>query len=225
MKQSYSLFKTNIKQRNFALIDKHKQIKEKCDIKFGSYDLVLYPKVFNPNYGEGSRIFLKNEELLQGNNVLDIGTGSGALAILASKQSSKIIATDISDIACKCAGENFKKLKLTEKISCRNGNLFQCINDGEKFDLILFNPPFLLGKPRSIFEYSMYDDDYNTLYSFFSQAKDFLLGSGKIFLCFGTVGDVAYLTYLIHEFEFEYSVVDNILQNNLDFFLLEIKRK
>ena len=75
--------------------------------------------------------------------ILDIGTGSGAIALALAKElpQSKIVATDISSSALSMAGKNAHKLKLTKQIQFCQGDLFQPV-DGI-FDIIVSNPPYI----------------------------------------------------------------------------------
>ncbi|QNQ83722.1 50S ribosomal protein L11 methyltransferase [Lactobacillus sp. PV037] len=75
--------------------------------------------------------------LIRPMKVMDIGTGSGILAIAASKLGAKeVLATDISDEAVTAARENIK-LNHLDNIKVRKANLLKDTN--EKFDLILAN--------------------------------------------------------------------------------------
>jgi release factor glutamine methyltransferase len=76
-------------------------------------------------------------------NILDIGTGSGAIAIALAKEipHAKVMATDISLTAVNLAQKNAAALGLKEKIDIRQGNLFEPV-DGI-FDIIVCNPPYI----------------------------------------------------------------------------------
>jgi release factor glutamine methyltransferase len=75
--------------------------------------------------------------------ILDIGTGSGAIALaLASEiDGAKVMATDISAAALALAQKNAAALGLKERIDFRQGNLFEPV-DG-LFDIIVSNPPYI----------------------------------------------------------------------------------
>ena len=75
--------------------------------------------------------------------ILDIGTGSGAIAIALAKEMpyAKVVATDISPAAVNLAQKNAAALGLKEKIDFRQGNLFEPV-DGI-FDIIVCNPPYI----------------------------------------------------------------------------------
>ena len=72
--------------------------------------------------------------------VLDIGTGSGAIAVSIKKEIDSIVyATDISKEALEVAKENAKRNNVN--INFVNTNIYDGIN--EKFDVIISNPPYI----------------------------------------------------------------------------------
>jgi release factor glutamine methyltransferase len=75
--------------------------------------------------------------------ILDIGTGSGAIALALAKEISnaKITATDISPAALSIAGRNAATYNLQDKIDFREGNLFEPVEG--TFDIIVCNPPYI----------------------------------------------------------------------------------
>lgn len=78
--------------------------------------------------------------------VLDLGTGCGIQALHASRFAEQIVATDISERAVGLATLN-AALNGVETIDFRVGNLFEPV-EGERFDRIVSNPPFVI-TPRS----------------------------------------------------------------------------
>jgi release factor glutamine methyltransferase len=77
--------------------------------------------------------------------VLDIGTGSGNLAVtVASKlPSAEVSAVDLSAKALHVARRNAAKYAVAERIRFLEGDLFVAIPAEERFDFILSNPPYI----------------------------------------------------------------------------------
>jgi release factor glutamine methyltransferase len=83
---------------------------------------------------------LSDEPLPPGADVLDVGTGSGALAIEAARRGGRVTAVDVSWRAVCTARLNAALSGRSVRI--RRGNLFAPVRD-ESFDLILANPPYV----------------------------------------------------------------------------------
>lgn len=73
-------------------------------------------------------------------SVLDLGTGSGLLALLAARIAARVVATDVVESSVRCAWRNVLLNGLELKVDVRLGDLFEPVV-GETFDLILTNPP------------------------------------------------------------------------------------
>lgn len=74
-----------------------------------------------------------------GDSLLDIGTGSGILAIVGGVSGAgKIVATDIDDVAVETAKINIKKNECEDICDVRCGNLLECVGN-EKFDIVTAN--------------------------------------------------------------------------------------
>ncbi len=78
--------------------------------------------------------------------VVDIGTGSGniAIAIALSRTDAQVVATDISSEALLLARENVTLHRVEARVALRLGNLFEPLGPDAVFDLIISNPPYVL---------------------------------------------------------------------------------
>ncbi len=77
-----------------------------------------------------------------GRHVLDLCTGSGVHALLASRTADEVVGVDISPRAIQFARFN-QALNGRDNVTFMEGSLFQPIPAGKKFDLIVANPPYL----------------------------------------------------------------------------------
>ncbi|MFK7987586.1 MAG: methyltransferase [Sandaracinaceae bacterium] len=113
--------------------------------------LTVAPGVCHPAPGMGLSFAPLFEAALEGiqagDTVLDIGTGTGIWGLIASRAGAAVTATDLAhvplDVVRRTAEDN--------GIPCpdlRHGSLFEPVT-GERFDRVLFNPPFHFGEPTS----------------------------------------------------------------------------
>jgi len=82
---------------------------------------------------------------------LDLGTGSGAiaLALAAERPAWKIAATDVSAEALAVAKENAQRLRL-ENLRFFQGDWYEALPPGERFQLILCNPPYVAAEDPNL---------------------------------------------------------------------------
>ncbi|MDI6643828.1 MAG: class I SAM-dependent methyltransferase [Methanobacteriaceae archaeon] len=153
-------------------------------------------KTCNNVYIPAEDTFLLADNLIirTGDKVLEIGTGTGLVAIYASKIAKDVVATDINPWAVKCAKDNVE-LNQIHNVKVRCGNLFFPLKN-QKFDLILFNTPYL---PTE--EYEKIDDDLNAAWDggadgrkiidlFLENVKDHLKEDGRVQLVQSSLSNV-----------------------------------
>jgi SAM-dependent methyltransferase len=75
-------------------------------------------------------------------SALDVGTGSGILALVASMHSQRVTAVDINPRALNFTAFN-ALMKGAFNVECLQGSFFEPVK-GRKFDLIVSNPPFII---------------------------------------------------------------------------------
>lgn len=111
---------------------------EFCGLKFSVNENVLIPRT---ETAELVSWILQDEKP---NTILDIGTGSGCIAISLAKQlnSAEVFAFDISSAALEVATENAIKNNV-KNIHFKKTNILEPYFDEEKYDLIVSNPPYI----------------------------------------------------------------------------------
>jgi len=112
--------------------------------------ILVIPTVANPKLlrtGAFLAAQLDGAVLNADTRVLDMGAGSGVCALAAARVAHRVVGVDINPVAVRCAGINALLNRLEARVEFRHGDLFTPVA-GERFDLVLFNPPFLIGAPR-----------------------------------------------------------------------------
>jgi release factor glutamine methyltransferase len=103
--------------------------------------LLHVPGVFQPRSDTWMLIdAVRRESLRPGTRVLDLCTGSGAVAVAAALRGASVTAVDVSRRALLSVRLN--ALLNGVRVRVRRGDLFDAVH-GERFDLIVANPPYL----------------------------------------------------------------------------------
>ncbi|WP_055489512.1 HemK2/MTQ2 family protein methyltransferase [Streptomyces sp. TP-A0356] len=99
------------------------------------------PGVYEPQYDTWLLTrALHREKVTPGTDVLDLGTGTGALALEAARLGARVTAVDISRRAVLAARVN--ALLSGQSIRVRRGDLTSAV-PGHRFDLVISNPPYV----------------------------------------------------------------------------------
>lgn len=78
-------------------------------------------------------------------SVWDMGTGAGAVALSLAAEGTwtRLVATDVSPEALSVAADNAERYDLGGHVEFREGSLFEPLEEGERFDVIVSNPPYI----------------------------------------------------------------------------------
>lgn len=133
----------------------------------------------------------------EGLRFLELGTGSGIIAVTVAKHAKQVtgLATDISEKALEVARGNAEKHGVAERIEFTSGDLFDAVPVGEKFDIIVSNPPYVADSEKSMMDpqviahephVALFADEEGTavLRRILEQAVDYLKPGGWVLLEF-----------------------------------------
>ena len=134
------------------------------EVSFRNIDLSIEEGVLIPRsetellIDEMHRIFSKKTAL----KVLDIGTGSGniALSIADEFSEARVWAVDVCEKALQLARKNASNLNLASRVSFIKSNFLDALNENLKFDLIISNPPYIpLSEKADLQEEVLFEPD------------------------------------------------------------------
>jgi release factor glutamine methyltransferase len=147
-------------------------------------------------YEPAEDTFLLMDSIECGQDVLEIGTGTGIISIYCAIKGSRCTATDINDKALECARSNAGLNGV--KVEFTHSDLFQNIRG--KYDTIIFNPPYL-PTDDNIEESEQWDggpDGFRIIRPFLNRSPQFLKKNGELYL---VLSDLTDIDSLIGEFK------------------------
>jgi len=163
-----------------------------------------------------SRFNLKNKK------ILEMGCGSGYLSIYCAKQNAIVTAIDINIDAIKYASEQAKKEKL--KINFIESDLFFALNKEQKFDIIFFNPPYLVSDEIKELALDGGKDGREIIDKFLKDFDKYLLPEGFVLLLHTDYNNLVDTKELLEEKGFDFDILEKEHLFFEDLYILKIKK-
>jgi HemK-related putative methylase len=171
------------------------------------FPLLVLPGVFNPKVMRTGAFFatqLQADLVEPSADVLDMGTGSGVCAIAAARHARRVVAVDINPAAVRCTQINALINALEHKIEVAHGDLFAPVK-GRRFDVVLFNPPFIRGAPGNNADRAWRSLDVAERFA--AGLTEHLTPSGFGLVLLSTYGDASEFVQQFRRWNFDLSIV------------------
>jgi release factor glutamine methyltransferase len=153
--------------------------------------------VFGGVYEPAEDTFLAAENLAVnvGDEVLEVGSGCGILAVLSAKRARRVVAVDVNPDAAKCTRLNAKANGVSGKVDVVRGDMLGPLGGEARFDVVLFNAPYLPTEdeePRGWVDRAWQGGrgGRELIDRFVAQAPEHLKRGGHILLVQSTLSDV-----------------------------------
>jgi methylase of polypeptide subunit release factors len=150
------------------------------------FRLTVRPTVFHPRFFISSECFAEfiGGLDLTGKRVVDVGTGSGILALAAARAGAEnAMAVDINPNAALSAAENARANGLGERVTGICMNLLAAFPARPLFDVILSSPPKHAGEPRDLADRGWHaGPNYRDVIALFDQARERLKPDGRMYV-------------------------------------------
>jgi release factor glutamine methyltransferase len=177
----------------------------------GGFRLVVHPTVFHPRYFLSSEYFAEfiSHLDLRGKRVVDVGTGSGILALAAARAGAEnVIAADINPNAALTAAENARANGVDDRVSALCSNLLSALPPRPLFDVILSSPPKHAGKPRDLADRGWHaGPHYCDIAALFGQSRERLKPRGCLYIMVSSDSDLELFSALITKAGFQAQLV------------------
>jgi len=185
-------------------------------VRAAGFRLTVRPTVFHPRFFVSSERFASFIDGLdlRGKRVIDVGTGTGILALAAARAGAEnVVAADINPNASLNASENARSNGLGDRVVGVCSNLLAALAPRPLFDVILSSPPKHAGEPRDLTDRGWHAGPaYRDVAALFDQARERLKPGGKLYVMVSSDSDLDLFGKLIDKAGFraklahEYSI-------------------
>ena len=205
--------------------------KEKS-FNFKDLKIKIYPEVYDPS--EDTFQLLESIKFQKNDFIFEIGCGCGIISLYLCKNAVNIISSDINLYAYKNTVENFKenKDKMKGSYDIRSGDMFSVLNKDEKFDIIIFNPPYLPelqdSKIKDIWFNKAVEGGKTGLKFtkiFVCNVKKFLKKEGSSYFVFSSETNEEDLLKTIRKTKLDYKIVSTISYDSEKLKIFRLKNK
>lgn len=144
--------------------------------------------VFSPVIFEDTFFFCENIPFKTGDEILEIGCGTGMIAVSLALRGARVTATDINPDALINTRLNSILNRVEQNVDVFMSDVFAGMNDSVKFDMIFWNTPFIYrpAAKLSLLEASVFDSEYKAITRYISNVSTFLKEDGKAFMGFSS---------------------------------------
>jgi release factor glutamine methyltransferase len=175
------------------------------------FRLIVRPTVFHPRYFLSSECFAEfiSRLDLSGKHVVDVGTGSGILALAAARAGAEnVIATDINPTAALTAAENARTNGVGDRVSALCADLLSALAPRPLFDVILSSPPKHAGEPHDLADRGWHaGPHYRDIAALFDQSRERLKPGGRLYVMVSSDSDLDLFSAFITKAGFQARLV------------------
>jgi release factor glutamine methyltransferase len=186
----------------------------------------VFPGVFHPGFFHSTKFILSHlsDQKLAGKSFLELGSGSGVIAIAASKAGAKVTASDVSLKALENTKQNANANNVSIKIVY--SDLFDNIEKTE-FDWIVINPPYYARKVEREEDLAWYcGEDFEYFRKLFSSLADYMHSTSEVVMILTKGADLSKIKSIAtdHDFEFVLLKENPVFFDEMDY-LFRIQKK
>ena len=195
---------------------------DELSTKLGLYESVFWEPLDTESF---RHLIVTQPDFVRDKRVLEIGTGSGLLAICCKQSGAQtVVATDINPQAAACAIANSERAGMSIEVRLVPSNpewlkdandeavdstAFAVIEDHEKFDLIVSNPPWENSAAKQWSDFALYDEHFELLRSILVGARKHLRPGGRIVLIYGCAEAIEVTRGLAEEHDYDFLILDD----------------
>lgn len=158
-------------------------------VRYLDREFLVYPDTFWPF--ADSLPLVRHFRVEPGESVLDVGTGSGVIAVFACyRGAARVLGLDINPAAIRSATHNAQVHGFVDRLELRRSDLFEALGADEQFDVITANLPFRNKPAHDVVAMSQWDTGFATNTRFFEGVGRHLKAGGRIYFVQSNFGEI-----------------------------------
>lgn len=180
-----------------------RHIRKTKTVWYGDLQLRVPPGVFHPDVFFSTPIFLQflQEQELSNCSVLDVGTGSGALALFCASRGAHASALDINPLAVETARDNAVRNRIS--LSVWQSDLFDNV-PLQSFDCMVINPPYYPKSPKTAAEHAFFAGEQLEYFDkLFRQLPAYRHAGTRVWMILSEDCDLQKIQKLAHRYAFQ----------------------
>lgn len=187
-------------------------------------DITVLQGVFHPNWFVTSRMLLEHLEQLDvsGKEFLELGCGTGTQACRAVQKGAIGYASDITSSSCENVRVNASLNDINVQVY--QSDIFEQIPDGQNFDFIFVNPPFVEQYPEEEKDFAFCcGEQYEYYNSLFSGLSSRLKSDGKLIMALAKSCNCERIESIANDAGYSFKRIDQCRKYAETNYLFEIK--
>jgi release factor glutamine methyltransferase len=200
-------------------------VRETRIYEYAGVKLYIPPEVFHPGIYFSTPIFIDflKKENFQGKKTLDIGTGSGLIAIFTAQKGAIAMAIDINPKAVETTLQN-AQLNAAQ-VAVLESDIFDKV-EVQKFDYLLINPPYYPKKPANLVENAFFaGENLEYFEKLFSSMKPYLAFDSKVWMILSEDCDLKRMSDIAQKYDFSVAKIHQRKHWGEELFVAEVKIK
>ncbi len=183
-----------------------------------SKEIAQFDTVFwEPEDTTSIRAWIKSQSQFKDKQVLEIGSGTGLLALCCAQQGARVVTIDVNQAAVWNSQYNAEHLGLSAQIDVRwlsdpllsPFSLLDNQKDEGAFDYIISNPPWEDAPIESVDQFALYDPGFQLCDRLLAESQRYLKRDGKLLLVYGAQTAIEHIISTAHTHGWQVKIMDD----------------
>ena len=204
-----------------AYVEAMRARRQPCTVSHAGREFDVLPGVFPPYLD--SELLIRAMRIEPHDEVLDVGSGTGVIAVHAALRGKRVVATDINPAAVETVRANAIRHGVEDRLTAVRADLFPTV-EAAAFTVVTFNPPYTDHPAADMAERSVWDPGHQTVRRFLSGVAGMLRPDGRIYLGWADFADLDVIEGLMADHDLRFQHIDEASDQISLFVVYEMTR-